>query len=41
MTTYKDENAEDPSAPESKEVFTWNVYGATKNIEETFGVLDE
>lgn len=41
VTTYKDETAEDPAAPESKEVFTWNVYGATKNIDETFGVLDE
>ena len=27
--------------PESREVFTWNIYGGVKNIEETFGVLAE
>ncbi|KAF3006273.1 Non-classical phosphatidylinositol transfer protein (PITP) [Neopestalotiopsis sp. 37M] len=27
--------------PETKEVFTWNVYGATKSMETTFGNVDE
>ncbi|KAL2186173.1 CRAL/TRIO domain-containing protein, partial [Thermothelomyces heterothallicus CBS 203.75] len=27
--------------PEGKEVFTWNIYGGVKSIEETFGKLDE
>ena len=27
--------------PEKREVFTWNVYGAVKDIEKTFGNLDE
>ncbi|RYP45303.1 hypothetical protein DL768_008343 [Monosporascus sp. mg162] len=27
--------------PESKEVFTWNIYGGVKNIDETFGKLEE
>lgn len=39
VTTYV---ADDAAAdPESKEVFTWNVYGAVKSIDETFGNLDE
>ena len=27
--------------PESKEVFTWNIYGAAKSIDETFGNLEQ
>ncbi|KAI0178986.1 CRAL/TRIO domain-containing protein [Hypoxylon sp. FL1284] len=27
--------------PESREIFTWNIYGGVKSIEETFGKLDE
>ena len=27
--------------PETKEVFTWNIYGSAKNIEDTFGKLEE
>ncbi|KAK3376841.1 CRAL-TRIO domain-containing protein [Lasiosphaeria ovina] len=27
--------------PDSKEVFTWNIYGATKSVDETFGKLEE
>ncbi|KAI0845651.1 CRAL/TRIO domain-containing protein [Daldinia vernicosa] len=35
-----DEKAGDDN-PESREVFTWNIYGGVKSINETFGVLDE
>jgi len=38
VTTYTEEGSSDP---EGKEVFTWNIYGATKSIEKTFGKLDE
>ena len=27
--------------PESREVFTWNIYGGVKSMEETFGNLEE
>ena len=27
--------------PEGKEVFTWNIYGGVKSIDETFGNLEE
>lgn len=27
--------------PKHREVFTWNIYGAVKDMNETFGVLDE
>lgn len=27
--------------PEGREVFTWNIYGGVKSIEETFGKTDE
>jgi len=32
---------EKAAEPESKEVFTWNIYGGVKSIDETFGKLDE
>ncbi|KAI1638305.1 CRAL-TRIO domain-containing protein [Biscogniauxia mediterranea] len=42
VTTYlggpEDKVAEDP---ESKEIFTWNIYGNVKSIDETFGNLEE
>lgn len=43
VTTYtKDEGGvHDAAEPETKEVFTWNVYGNTKNIDKTFGDLQE
>ena len=33
--------AADAPDPESKEVFTWNIYGSVKKIDETFGNLEE
>jgi phosphatidylinositol transfer protein SFH5 len=30
-----------PDSPEGKEVFTWNIYGGAKDINETFGDLPE
>lgn len=38
VTTY---GTVDPSNPEAKEVFTWNVYGIVKDIDKTFGDLKE
>ena len=39
VTTYV---AGDATAdPEAKEVFNWNIYGAVKSIDETFGNLEE
>ncbi|KAL2268283.1 hypothetical protein VTJ83DRAFT_3129 [Remersonia thermophila] len=38
VTKYVQEGS---AEPEAKEVFTWNIYGATKSIEDTFGNLDE
>lgn len=39
VTTYV---AGDATAdPESKEVFTWNIYGAVKNIDDTFTPLEQ
>lgn len=37
VTTF---GAEDAS-PENKEIFTWNIYGSVKNMEQTFGKLEE
>ncbi|KAH8655187.1 CRAL-TRIO domain-containing protein [Xylariales sp. PMI_506] len=37
VTSYTDDTVE---GPESKEVFTWNVYGIVKKMEETFGDKD-
>lgn len=36
VTTYND-----PKAPSGKVIFTWNIYGAVKKIDDTFGNLDE
>ncbi len=38
VTTYGDVEAADPTA---REVFTWNIYGGVKNVDETFGGLEE
>ncbi|KXJ86936.1 CRAL-TRIO domain-containing protein [Microdochium bolleyi] len=38
VTTHGDGKAENP---EQREVFTWNIYGAVKDMNETFGVLEE
>ncbi|KAI1448846.1 CRAL/TRIO domain-containing protein [Annulohypoxylon stygium] len=35
-----DEKASEDN-PEAKEIFTWNIYGGVKSIEETFGNLEE
>ncbi|OTA95027.1 hypothetical protein M434DRAFT_29401 [Hypoxylon sp. CO27-5] len=41
VTKYvADEKAAEEN-PEAKEVFTWNIYGGVKSIEETFGNLEE
>lgn len=32
---------EGSAEPEGKEVFTWNIYGGVKSMEETFGNLEE
>ncbi|KAI1626612.1 CRAL-TRIO domain-containing protein [Exophiala viscosa] len=37
VTTY----GADSSDVEGREVFTWNIYGSVKNLEETFGNLEE
>ncbi|KAI2622444.1 CRAL/TRIO domain-containing protein [Hypoxylon sp. NC1633] len=33
--------AEAANDPEAQEIFTWNIYGGVKSIDETFGNLDE
>ncbi|KXX77755.1 Phosphatidylinositol transfer protein SFH5 [Madurella mycetomatis] len=38
VTTYREEAS---TEPECKEVFTWNIYGGVKSIDETFGKLEE
>lgn len=38
VTTYREEGS---TEPEGKEVFTWNIYGGVKSIDETFGKLEE
>ncbi len=38
VTTYVHEGS---TEPEGKEVFTWNIYGGAKSIDETFGNLEE
>lgn len=40
VTNYSSEEAS-VDVPESKETFTWNVYGSAKSIDETFGKLEE
>lgn len=39
VTTYTGD-AENAASPENKEVFTWNIYGGVKSIDETFGNLE-
>jgi hypothetical protein len=41
VTKYSSGEAEAAAEPEAKEVFTWNIYGGVKSIDETFGKLDE
>lgn len=38
VTKYSQDGS---TEPEAKEVFTWNIYGGVKSIDETFGKLDE
>ncbi|KAK4192327.1 CRAL-TRIO domain-containing protein [Podospora australis] len=38
VSTY---TAAEESEPEHREVFTWNIYGGVKSIDETFGNLEE
>ncbi|GAB1317480.1 Non-classical phosphatidylinositol transfer protein (PITP) [Madurella fahalii] len=38
VTTYREDGS---TEPEGKEVFTWNIYGGVKSIDETFGKLEE
>jgi hypothetical protein len=38
VTKYLQEGS---TEPEGKEVFTWNIYGGVKSIDETFGKLEE
>lgn len=38
VTTYREEGS---AEPEGKEVFTWNIYGGVKSIDDTFGKLEE
>lgn len=40
VTTHTTDGAP-ATEPEGKEIFTWNIYGGVKSIEETFGSLDE
>lgn len=37
VTTY----GGDSSNPEGREVFTWNIYGSVKKVDDTFGNLQE
>ncbi|KAK3939968.1 hypothetical protein QBC46DRAFT_137010 [Diplogelasinospora grovesii] len=41
VTTYTADDADDATEPEGKEVFTWNIYGQVKSMDETFGNLSE
>lgn len=43
VTTYEasDSEAKTSLAPEAVEVFTWNIYGGVKNMDETFGDLQK
>jgi hypothetical protein len=38
VTKYAQEGSNEP---EGKEVFTWNIYGGVKSMDETFGKLEE
>lgn len=39
VTKYLEQG--ETAEPEGKEVFTWNIYGGVKSIDETFGNLEE
>ncbi len=39
VTKYLEQS--ETTEPEGKEVFTWNIYGGAKSIDETFGNLEE
>lgn len=41
VTAYTAGDADAVDEPEQKEVFTWNIYGSVKSIDETFGNLQE
>lgn len=41
VTVHKGGAGGNDSDPEQTEVFTWNIYGAVKDMNETFGVLEE
>jgi len=41
VTTYTAAGADASTDPESKEIITWNIYGAVKSIDETFGNLEQ
>lgn len=44
VTVYEDQEEKSGGEgwdPEKKEVFTWNIYGGVKNVDETFGNLEE
>ncbi|KAI0014983.1 CRAL/TRIO domain-containing protein [Xylariomycetidae sp. FL0641] len=44
VTTYVKDGVDEAKLkddPESREVFTWNVYGNVKSVEETFGELEQ
>lgn len=40
VTKYGSDEAESTD-PEAREIFTWNIYGGVKDIDETFGKLEE
>lgn len=40
VTSYPADADAAASKPESREVFTWNIYGGVKSIDDTFGDLD-
>ena len=40
VTTYA-ADGEGALEPEGREIFTWNIYGGVKSIEETFGNIEE
>ncbi|KAI5859555.1 CRAL/TRIO domain-containing protein [Durotheca rogersii] len=41
VTTYGETGQDANADPEAREVFTWNIYGGVKSMEETFGDLEE
>ncbi|KAL1870908.1 hypothetical protein VTK73DRAFT_2363 [Phialemonium thermophilum] len=41
VTSYTEEGGENAAGGPKKDVFTWNIYGGVKSIEETFGNLNE